>query len=155
MLARRSKAIAGPVLTDSTLLGVPLKLLGQEPIARAALHGRWTDEMLNPSKRDSYARKAVATARSILTYQIGLPEGCRRMSRNLVWLKPHETGLPTVFDEYLKEAQGLPLGSERLHWNRDVLQEKDVALEATNQRFRNQIFDTCWALIDRFAEQRP
>jgi len=96
--------------------------------------------------------KVVAAARSILTYQIGLPEGCRQMSRNLVWLAPFETGLPTVFDEYLKEVRGFPLGSERLLWDRKVLQEKDVSLEATNQRFRNQIFDTCWAVIDRFGE---
>jgi hypothetical protein len=74
------------------------------------------------------------------------------MSRNLVWLTPHETGLPTVFDEYLKEVGGLALGSERLLWNRQILQERDVALEATNQRFRNRIFETCWALIDRFDE---
>jgi hypothetical protein len=52
------------------------------------------------------------------------------------------------------QVEGLPLGSERLLWDRKVLQEKDVALEATNQRFRNQIFDTCWALIDRFAEPK-
>lgn len=102
-----------------------------------------------------FARKVVATARAILTYQIGLPEGCRQMRNRLASLKPHETGVPTIFDEYLKEVQGLPLGSERLHWNRVILEEKDVALEATNQRFRNQIFDACWSLIDRFAEPSP
>ena len=108
--------------------------------------------MPNPSKRDSMARKVVGTARSIVTYQVGLSEGCRQMSRNLVWLAPHETNLPTVFDEYLKEVQGLPLGSERLLWDRKILQEKDIALEAANQRFRNQIFGACWTLIERFAE---
>ena len=103
-------------------------------------------EMGNPSKRDSAARKVVAAARSIVTYQIGLPQGCRRMDRALLWLAPYETGLPTVFEAYLKEIRLLPTGSERLMWNRKILQEKDVALEAANQRFRNQIFDSCWAL---------
>jgi hypothetical protein len=110
------------------------------------------NEMSNPSKRDSAARKVVAASRSIVTYQIGLPEGCRQMSRTLAWLAHHEPDLPTVFDEYLSEVRGLPLGSERLLWDRSTLQEKDVVLEATNQRFRNQIFDTCWTLIDRFTE---
>ena len=32
--------------------------------------------MPNPSKRDSMARKVVGTARSIVTYQVGLSEGC-------------------------------------------------------------------------------
>ncbi len=112
-------------------------------------------EMSNPSKRDSTARKVVAAARSIVTYQTGLPEGCRRMSRALGWLAPYETGLPTVFGDYLKEVRLLPIGSERLIWNRKILQEKDVALEAANQRFRNQIFDSCWTLIERFAESSP
>lgn len=111
--------------------------------------------MVNPSRRDSVARKVVSAARSIVTYQIGLPEGCRQMSRNLIWLAPYETDLPTVFDEYLKEVRGLPLGSERLLWDRKVLQEKDVSLEATNQRYRNEIFDTCWAVIGRFGEPSP
>jgi hypothetical protein len=112
-------------------------------------------KMGNPSKRDSAAKKVVAAARSLVTYQIGLPAGCQQMSRTLVWLAPYETDLPTVFDEYLSQVRGLPLGSERLLWNRKVLQEKDVELEATNQRFRDQLFDTCWTIIDRFAETIP
>ena len=111
--------------------------------------------MGNPTKRDVAARKVVATARSIVTYQVGLPEGCRRMIRTLIWLAPYETGLPTAFEDYLKEVRGLPIGSERLLWNREVLREKDVALEATNHRFRDRIFDTCWAIIDRFADSTP
>jgi hypothetical protein len=112
-------------------------------------------KMGNPSKRDFAATKVIATARSIVTYQIGLPEGCRRMIRSLIWLAPYETGLPTAFEDYLKEVRGLPIGSERLLWNREVLREKDVALEATNQRFRDRIFETCWTMIDRFADSSP
>jgi hypothetical protein len=112
-------------------------------------------EMANPSQRDSAARKVVAVARSIVTYQIGLPAGCLRMRRTLSWLSPHETALPTVFEEYLKEVQELPITSERLLWDRKVLEEKDKFLEAVNQRFRDLIFDACWSLIDRFDERRP
>jgi hypothetical protein len=108
--------------------------------------------MANPSKRDSAAKKVVAVARSIVTYQIGLPVGCVRMLRTLSWLAPYETDLPRVFDEYLKEVRQLPIASERLSWNRNALQETDKLLEAANQRFRDRVFDMCWALIDRFAD---
>src|ERR1700676_3641261 len=108
--------------------------------------------MGNPTKRDAAARKVVAVARSIVTYEIGLPLGCRRMVRTLAWLAPHETDLPKIFEEYLDQVVGFPLGSERLLWNRKIVQEKDIALETTNQRFRNAIFDTWWAIIDRFGE---
>ena len=111
--------------------------------------------MANPTERDSAARKVVAVARSIVTYQIGLPAGCLRMSRIYYPLARHETDLPTVFAEYLKEVRELPLTSERLLWNRSVLHEKDKLLEATNQIFRDRIFEACWTLIDRFAESGP
>ena len=107
--------------------------------------------MTNPSKRDTAAKKVVSAARSILTYQIGLPVGCQRMRRALTWLEPHETNLPTVFDEYLAATLGLPIGPERLEWDRKILHEKDTALENINQRFLERVFDTCWSLVDRFA----
>jgi hypothetical protein len=40
--------------------------------------------MANPSKRDSAAKKVVVVARSIVTYQIGLPAGCVQMQRTLL-----------------------------------------------------------------------
>lgn len=107
--------------------------------------------MANPSKRDSAAKKVVAVARSIVTYQIGLPAGCMRMRRTLCWLSPYETGLPEVFDEYLNEVRLLPITSERLFWDREALQKSDKLLEAANQRYRDRVFDACWALIDRFT----
>ena len=107
--------------------------------------------MTNPSKREAAAKKVVSAARAIVAYQIGLPVGCQRMSRALFWLKPHEINLPTIFDDYLAETVGLPIGSERLEWDRNTLDHKDIALENINQRFRDRIFDTCWTLIDRFA----
>ncbi len=108
-------------------------------------------QMTNPSRRDAAAKKVVSTARAIVTYQIGLPVGCQRMNRALTWLKLHEINLPSIFDEYLAETVGLPIGSERLEWDRKTLHQKDIALENINQRFRDRIFDTCWTLIDRFA----
>jgi hypothetical protein len=107
--------------------------------------------MTNPGKRDAAAKKVVSAARAIVTYQVGLPVGSQRMGRALIWLKPHETNLPTIFDEYLAETIGLPLGSERLEWDRTTVCEKDMVLESINQRFRDRIFDACWMLIDRFS----
>lgn len=107
--------------------------------------------MVNPSKRDSAAKKVVAVARSIVTYQIGLPAGCVRMNRALSWLAPFETALPEVFEEYLREVRQLPITTERLFWDREALRQMDEALEEANRRFRDRIFDACWALIDRFT----
>lgn len=77
------------------------------------------------------------------------------MTRTLYWLAPYEASLPTIFQEYRNSAQNLPIGSERLHWNREVLREKDIEIERINQQFRDQVFEACWVLIDRFADSDP
>jgi hypothetical protein len=107
--------------------------------------------MTNPTLRDSSARKVVAVARQIVTYQIGLPAGCQRMIR--VWSPLLKDGLDykSVFEEYMRQVTGLPIGSERLQWHRDALREKDRTLERMNREQRDRIFEACWALIDRLG----
>ena len=107
--------------------------------------------MTNPSVRDSSARKVLAAARQIVTYQIGLPAGCQRVLR--FWEPPLVDGIEqkAVFEEFMRAVEGLPIGSERLHWNRNALKEKDVLLERINSDFRDRIFEACWKLIELFA----
>jgi len=108
-------------------------------------------EMANPNRRDSAAKKVTSAARAIIANQVSLPVGCLRVQRALFWLSPYETDLPTVFDDYLTATQGLPIGSERLEWDRNALREKDQVLDRVNERFRGRVIDACWALIDRFS----
>lgn len=104
--------------------------------------------MANPTIRDSSARKVVAVARQIVTYQIGLPVGCQRMIRTWSPLLKDGLASKSVFEEYMAQVAGLPIGSERLEWNRDTLREKDRVLERINTEQRDRIFDACWALIN-------
>lgn len=106
--------------------------------------------MANPTKRDSAANKVVSAARAIVTYQIGLPAGCKRLNGALGSLTPYEDSLPSVTREYLNAVTGLPLGSERLEWDRKILEDKDIVLESINRQFRDRVFAACWDLIDRF-----
>jgi hypothetical protein len=104
--------------------------------------------MTNPTLRDSSARKVVAVARQIVTYQIGLPAGCQRMMRTWSPLLENGQELKSVFEEYMRQVTGLPISSERLQWDRNVLAEKDRTLEQINTEWRDRIFATSWALID-------
>src|SRR5579863_3893530 len=108
--------------------------------------------MANPSKRESATRKVVSAARAIVACQIGLSVGCQRLQRALDRLSPYESDLPATFDEYMKAVAGLPLGTERLHWDRASLREKDAIIGSVNRRFHDQIMETCWALMDRFGQ---
>lgn len=77
------------------------------------------------------------------------------MSRTLFWLASHEANLPTIFDEYLDTVRGLPMGSEPLYWNHDVLRQNDIEIERINQQFQDRIFEAGWAFIDRLADSDP
>lgn len=109
--------------------------------------------MPNPSARDSALRKVVATARSIVTYQVGLPVGVLRMSRALSWLKPHLEVPAQVISDYMRDTVELPLGTERLHASREALQRFDVRLESINRQYRDAIFDFCYNLLEEYGPE--
>jgi hypothetical protein len=109
--------------------------------------------MANPPKSVSYLKKLVGAARAIVTYQVGLPVGCIRVSRVLYWLRPHQELSYPVFDKYLQALRELPISSERLEWNREALREADKKLEAASRRFRDDIFEACYEIIDSYGEQ--
>ena len=101
--------------------------------------------------------KLVAAARAVVTYQVGLPLGCTRLSRIAFWLRPYEpVALPSV-EQYLARVRDLPIGTERLTWDRALLHQEDVKLEAINREFRDPIFALCFQIIDaqRQDEIRP
>jgi hypothetical protein len=107
--------------------------------------------MANPDKRTSYLSKLVSAARAIVTYQTSLPLGCARIQRILFWLQPLEQIDLPVFDEFLAATRDLPVGTERLHWSRDALRERDVELERIIRQVRDRVFDACYDIIDRYA----
>jgi hypothetical protein len=105
----------------------------------------------NPDKRTSYLKKLVSAARAVITYQVGLPFGCARIDRLLFALRPFEQLDYPVFAQYRGAIVNLPVGTERLHWARETLREKDIELEATTREYRDRIFDACYDIIDRYA----
>ena len=107
--------------------------------------------MANPDNRTSYLKKLVSASRAVVTYQAGLPHGCARIAGILRWLQPFEPLDFPVFAQYTDATCDLPTGSERLHWDRAALSEKDLRLEAINHQFRDRVFDACYEILDRYA----
>ena len=109
--------------------------------------------MPNPLKSVSCLKRLVSAARAIVTYQVGLPFGCIRVRRILLELPPFKEVSYRVFEDYLKAVRELPIGSERLRWNREALRKHDKILEATSSRFRDAIFEACYEIIDSHGAQ--
>ncbi|HTH47425.1 MAG TPA: hypothetical protein VMB21_07945 [Candidatus Limnocylindria bacterium] len=91
-------------------------------------------------------------ARSVVTYQAGLPHGSKHINAILSRLHILDREEPIthpVFEEYLRLAREFPTGTERLHWSRAALREVDIQLEAVNRQFRDRLFDACYEIIDQ------
>lgn len=108
---------------------------------------------MNEDRHRSLIKQLVANARAIITYQVGLPFGVVRMRRILTWLKPFEILEFPVFDDYANATVALPTSSERLNCSRDALRRYDKKLVAINIEYREQILDTCFEIIERFANR--
>jgi hypothetical protein len=88
-------------------------------------------------------RRVTANARAIITFEVGVPLGCTRMSRLFTWLKPRRDFDFPVFDEYLNAVREFAIGQDRLKWNREALFQQDVQLEAVNAAFGDRIVVSC------------
>ena len=107
---------------------------------------------MSEQRRDSYLRKLVANARAIISYQVGLPVGCVKMSNLLTWLENEGEKLDfPVFGEYLAEVWEIPTGSERLECSRAALRRYDERLVPITLEYRERIIDACFVIVERFG----
>lgn len=108
---------------------------------------------MNEERHRSLIKQLVANARAIISYQVGLPFGVVRMQKILTWLRPFEVLDFPVFERYRAATLDLPTSSERLHCSRDALRRYDERLVAINLEYREEILDTCFEIIERFAHR--
>jgi hypothetical protein len=75
------------------------------------------------------------------------------MHKILTWLRPFEVLDFPVFERYRAATFDLPTSSERLQCSRDALRRYDERLVAINLEYREEILDTCFEIIERFAKR--
>ena len=111
---------------------------------------------MNEQKLKSYIRRFVANARAIVSYQVGLPLGCTKMMKILSWIENEdkEAAKFPVFEEYFRATIDLPTGPERLHYSREALRRYDERLVTINLRYREEIIDACFKIIERYGERK-
>jgi hypothetical protein len=108
---------------------------------------------VNEERHRSLIKQLVANARAIISYQVGLPFGCARMTKILGWLEPFEVLDFPIFKQYAAATLEIPTGSERLHCTRAALRRYDLKLVAINLEYREDVLDTCFEIIERFANR--
>jgi hypothetical protein len=93
--------------------------------------------------------KLIANAKDILTNQIGISLGVRKMNKILSTFNSSQflkIDL-SVFQEFEKKIDGCPVGSERLLWEREALKKKDIVVDKVIKIYRDKIIDKCYELI--------
>jgi hypothetical protein len=98
-------------------------------------------------------KKLVATARNIITFEVGLSVGVSKLRRLIYWLGQDgiSISLP-VLDEYEAATIAIPSGKERLNCSRDALRRYDSSLNPINLRFHDRIIDACFELIENYED---
>jgi hypothetical protein len=108
---------------------------------------------IRADRRSALLNQLVSAARSVVTYEAGLPQGCRRIANILTWLSQQGVEIdgraPII--AYCSAIAEFPAGSERLLWNREALHKYDAGLEKLNRRYRDRVFEACWEIIDRYS----
>lgn len=105
------------------------------------------------SAHEKDIKKLVSAARALVTYQVGLPHAIARISKILVWLGWTEREEYQLFRAYLSETDDLPIGTERLLCDREALRRFDKRLERINASYRDEVFETCFGIIDEFSDK--
>jgi hypothetical protein len=93
--------------------------------------------------------KIIANAKDILTNQVGISLGVRKMNKILSgkdFVQPQNIDL-SVFQEFEKKIDGCPVGSERLLWEREDLKRKDIIVDKVIRIYRDKIIDKCFEII--------
>ena len=100
-------------------------------------------------------KKLVSNAKAIISNQIALPLGIRKMAKLKFWFGESVSLLNidlTIFDKFENEVNGLPIGSERLLWEKEALKKQDIVLENIIAKYREEIIDKCFQIIEVLDE---
>jgi len=99
-------------------------------------------------------RTAVATAKAVLSGELGLIEGCVVLSGVAHGLVPrwHDDPDFLVFGVVASDTDHLPTGSARKYWNPDALAREDQRIAEYGAKSRTDIVTACQNIIARFGD---
>lgn len=107
---------------------------------------------MTPEQREARTRRLVSAARALLSQQVGLYVGSRRIENALSWLGPDFQAKHRVFSEFTDTVpRDIPLGSTRLLWDPMAVLKTDFKLATVEARFRAQLLAEAVEIITQYG----
>jgi hypothetical protein len=102
-------------------------------------------------------KKLVSNAKAILTNQIALPLGVRKMNKIRYWINQSQSVMSIdfkIFDEFDNMVKGCPVGTERLLWAQEALKEQDKIIDNASAIYKEGILDKCFEIIETLDSKK-
>lgn len=101
-------------------------------------------------------KKLVANARAIITEEVGLSIGVRKMCGILYWLKPYKPirgAQIHIFKKYDDRIGLVPIGSARLYCSKEAFERYDADLQDVNNTLRKKVYAACFEIIENYGDK--
>lgn len=105
---------------------------------------------MTPEQQKAREKKLVSAARSVLSLQTGISVGCIRITKILYWLGVNHKDEYPIFEKFLNDTVGIPIGNERLEWETKALLKEDKKLALIENKYRNSILTACTEIISEY-----
>jgi hypothetical protein len=109
--------------------------------------------MENQDHIQKLIQQLVTNAQAIISHQIALPLGARKILEIKYLLDKSQSGGNidlNIFYLFDAESDGLPIGSERLMWEQEALKKQDETLDKIIEDYKNDIINKCWEIIHAY-----
>jgi hypothetical protein len=108
-------------------------------------------------KLNTNLKKLVSNAKAIVTNQIAMPLGVRKMNKIIIWLSQGQYACPidmTVFQNFENNINGCPVGTERLLWDKEALKLQDQIIDEALAIYKHTIMDKCFEIIESYDKEQ-
>jgi hypothetical protein len=103
---------------------------------------------MTPEQRTARIKRLVSAAKALLTLQVGLFVGARRIENVLLSLESEFDKKHRIFSEFTNAVpRDIPLGSARLMWDLEAMLHTDLKLAPVEERFRSKLLAECVIII--------
>jgi hypothetical protein len=110
-----------------------------------------TEQAEKSRDRECFIRgKIVAICESVLTQEIGVISGSRKLSGLGLELYGDRNDEFVMFDGVASETDHLPVDSERANWSAEALQRKDQEIAQVEAFYKEEVFTACRKLIENY-----